>query len=456
MSIQQELARGWQIHQNNQYQQAEAIYRRVLEQAPSDANAWCYLGMALHDQRRYPEAVEAYHKALEIQPQFPIVLNNLGNSLRYVGEFEEADASFQRAIDLKPDYLNAFKNRGTLHVWTGHLDTGLEYYQQALKINPNEAELHRNLGVIHLLQGNYEEGWKEYRWRWRVGDLNRPNINASVWDGSPIQGRSILLTAEQGLGDTINFVRFAKTLQDVGAATTVYCQPQLLALLQSSGNLGHMYPNSLGPDRRYDLQCSLLDVADILSVNEASIPAGEPYLRAAPHLKEFWGSKFPKQEGTLRIGIAWQGNPDHQADAFRSFPLRHFERLADLPGVELVSLQNGFGVEQIQSWKGDKPIRVLDSSVDQSSGAFMDTAAIMHSFDLVITSDTAIAHVAGALGIRTWIALGYIPDWRWLLERQDSPWYPSVTLFRQPAIGDWASVFQTMHDQLFVELKHGN
>ncbi len=439
--LQNELQRGWQIHQSRRFAEAEQIYRNVLGQEPNNANAWCFLGIAMHDQRHYAQAVDCYRRALQFNPAFPIALNNLGNSLRYVNCIEEADACFQKAIDLKPDYLNAYKNRGTLHVWTGELERGLAYYEQALKINPNEAELHRNLGVIYLLQGRFEEGWREYRWRWRVGDLHRPSAAIPVWDGSDPQGKRILLTAEQGLGDTMNFVRFAQLLRERGAQTLVYCQPQLMALLQCSPKLGPVFPNSLSIEHPFDFQCSLVDVADIMQLNDKTIPGKTPYLFAASHLRDYWASRLPKREGVRRIGIAWQGNPDHQADAFRSVPLRYFEALSDLPDVELVSLQGGYGVEQLAEWKGSKPIVTLGGEVDRSSGAFMDTAAVMAQLDLVVTSDTSIAHLAGGLGVKTWLAINYIPDWRWLLHRSDSPWYPSMRLFRQRNLGDWGGVF---------------
>lgn len=451
-SLQQELARGWQIHQTQRYHEAEAIYRSVLSHAPKDPSSWCYLGIVLHDQRRYSEAVDAYRKAILFQPEFPIALNNLGNSLRYLKQFDEADACFQKAIDLKPDYLNAHKNRGTLHVWRGELDLGIKYYQQALKLNPNEAELHRNLGVIYLLQGRFPEGWAEYRWRWRVGDLKRPNVNAPIWDGSDLSGKSILLSAEQGLGDTLNFVRFAKLLRQRGANTTVYCQPQLLALLQQATDLGPIYPNNLQLDRVFDYQCSLLDVADLLQVTAAEIPSEPAYLKPADNLVSYWRPRIePRgiaQEGAKRrIGIAWQGNPGHQADIYRSIPLTQFRQLSEIPGVELVSLQSGFGVEQLEEWSGPS-IQKIDGQVDQTSGAFMDTAAIMQALDLVITSDTSIAHLAGAMGVPTWIALSAIPDWRWLLQGEASPWYPSVRLFRQTSHGQWDSVFSAMAERL--------
>lgn len=445
---QQELQSGWALQQQRRFTDAEAIYRRVLASEPNNAAAWCYLGIALHDQRRFEESIAAYRRALELQPEFPVALNNLGNSLRYVNEIEEADRCFERAIALKPDYLNAYKNRGTLHVWTGNLERGLQWYERALQINPNEAELHRNLGVIYLLQGRFPKGWAEYRWRWRVGDLHRPQLKAPLWDGSEVRDKLFLLSVEQGLGDTLNFIRFARLLRERGARTIVHCQPALVALLQQSPELGPVYPNSLPFESQIDMHCSLLDVADVLSIDADSVPTYPSYVRPSPQLEPYWAIRLPRSPGTLRVGIAWQGNPDHQADIFRSVPLSQFEALSDIPTVELISLQSGFGVEQLSRWRGSRPVHTLGDEVDKTSGAFMDTAAIMRHIDLVITSDTSIAHLAGALGVPTWIALNYIPDWRWLLGRSDSPWYPSVRLFRQPALGDWASVFRDIASEL--------
>lgn len=437
---QQQLARGWQLHQQGRLAEAEQIYRQVLTECPQDPNAWCYLGIALHDQHRYPQAVDCYRQALTWKPDFPIALNNLGNSLRYIHECEEAEQCFLKAIELKPDYLNAHKNRGTLHVWTGNLQKGLECYQRALQINPQEAELHRNLGVIYLLQGRYSEGWREYRWRWQVGDLHRPVKHLAVWEGSSLEGKSILLTAEQGLGDTLHFARFAQVLRAQGARTLIYCQPQLLALLQAAPDLGPVYPNNLPLQQSFHFQCSLLDAADRTAASEETLPRQVPYLRPSDGLRAYWGQRLAPSPQRLRVGIAWQGNPDHQADAFRSIPLQRFETLSEVPGVELWSLQGGKGTEQIAGWRGAAPLHEF-GPLDQSSGAFMDTAAIMQHLDLVITSDTSIAHLAGGLGVPVWIALGYVPDWRWLLDREDSPWYPSARLIRQSSMGDWQGVF---------------
>jgi len=436
------LAQTWQVHQQGNATHAEEVYRGVLQREPHHVNAWCYWGIALHDLRRYDQSVQAYERALALQPHFPIALNNLGNSLRYLGRVQEADNAFQKAIELSPDYFNAYRNRGTLHAWTGRVDLAFKYYFEAMKLNPNDAELHRNLGVIHLYQGNFKEGWREYAHRWRCAEAIQHSYPQPKWTGQPLDGKTILLYCEQGLGDTIHFVRFAKELQDRGAKTILHVQPQLLALLQGFKGVDYLIPNSLRLDQHFDYHCSLLDVAQVLEIDATNIPANVPYIHVSQQLIGYWKGVLERAlpPAKKRVGIVWQGNPDHQADMFRSVPLDALVPLAELEGIQLISLQRGKGTEQLKAWKGSQTIYCMPEDIDQSSGAFMDTSAIMHHLDFVITSDTSIAHLGGALGRRTCVMLCYTPDWRWLQDRPDSPWYPTCKLFRQREIGDWKPV----------------
>ena len=438
------LAQTWQIHQKGQHAQAEQVYRSVVQREPNNFNAWCYLGIALHDLRRYTESVAAYERALSLQPKFPIVLNNMGNSLRYLGRVEEADEAFQKAIDMSPDYFNAYRNRGTLHAWTGRIDLAFKYYHQAMQLNPSDAELHRNLGVIHLLQGNFKEGWAEYDYRWKCVEAIQHRYPQPKWTGQPLKGKTILLYSEQGLGDTIHFIRFAKVLKEQGATTMVHFQPPLLALLQCCPGIDYLIPNSLQTEHPFDYHCSLLDVAKVLEIDDTNVPNEVPYLHIPQNLKDYWRTILDKAlpPAKLRIGINWQGNPDHQADMFRSFPLNALAPLADIDGVQLISMQRGKGSEQIRIWHGSQRIFTLPEDLDESSGAFMDTAAIAHHLDWIVTSDTSLAHLAGALARPTCVLLGYTPDWRWLQHRPDSPWYPTCKLFRQPQVGDWKKVVE--------------
>lgn len=433
------LQQAWQIHQQGQVQRAEEVYRHVLKQLPNLANAWCFLGIALHDQHRYREAIDAYRKSLALQPEFPVALNNLGNSLRYDYQTEEADACFQKAIALKPDYVNAFKNRGTLHVWSGNHQLALKCYQQAMALAPQDAELHRNLGVLYLLQGRFEEGWREYRWRWMCPEMPRPKHSAPLWQGEELRGKRILLYAEQGLGDTFHFLRYAKILKERGAFVIVHGPGSLTALLGKLPYIDMWIPQTLAVETNFDFHCSLVDAADVLRTDLNSIPRDVPYVFAPSYLVNYWQGWIQKQPpAKMRIGLVWQGNKDHQADAFRSFKASTYEPLSHIPGISLYSLQFGFGKEQEREWKGAVPLRSLPDNVDQSSGAFMDTSAILTHLDLVITSDTSIAHLCGAMGLPVWVLLGLMPDWRWLLDREDSLWYPSMRLFRQAKQGDWS------------------
>jgi len=444
------LAQTWKVHQQGNASQAERVYRSVVEREPNHVNAWCYLGIALHDLRQYAQSVAAYERALSLQPKFPIALNNMGNSLRYLGRVQEADNAFQKAIDLTPDYFNAYRNRGTLHAWTGRVDLAFKYYHQAMLINPTDAELHRNLGVIHLYQGNFKEGWREYDYRWKCSDAIQHPYQQFKWLGESLEGKTVLLYCEQGLGDTIHFIRFAKVLKERGARTIVHVQPPLLALLQGCKGIDYLIPNSLKIDQPFDYHCSLLDVAAVLQINDTNVPNEVPYIGIQKHLLDYWRDVLDRElpPAKLRVAIVWQGNPDHQADMFRSVPLDALTPLADIEGIQLISLQRGAGTEQLKNWKGSKIIFCMPETIDQTSGAFMDTSAILQHCDMVVTSDTSMAHLAGALARPTCVMLGYTPDWRWLQNRPDSPWYPSCKLFRQTTIGDWSPVVKEIDKTL--------
>ncbi len=443
------LQSAWKVHQSGGAVQAHQLYRQVVEQLPNHANAWCYLGIALHDLRRYREAIEAYEKAIAINPHFSIAFNNMGNSLRYDFRPDEAEQAFQKALAFDPKYLSAHKNRGTLHAWLGNYDLALESYSQAQKLAPDEAETHRNLGVIYLLKGDFERGWSEYRWRWKCAEAAQYHYSQPKWTGQPLHGKTILLYSEQGLGDAIHFVRFAAVLKERGATVVVHGPPALLALLRKCQGIDTYTPSSLPVEQPFDYHCSLLDVADVLAVDNSNIPMAEGYLQAAENLMGYWKRWLQGlPPAKLRVGLVWQGNRDHMADTFRSYPLKTYDPLSRIENVQFISLQQGYGTEQIKAWSGLRPLIELPEGTDASSGAFMDTAAIVSQLDLVITSDTSMAHLAGALGRPAWVLVNKMPDWRWLLDREDSPWYSSLRLFRQSTQGDWASVARQVESRL--------
>ncbi len=469
------LSQGWRHHQAGDLAGAEKLYHQVLASEPANANAWCYLGICLFDTQRLQDSVAAYQRAVAIQPAFAIAWNNLGNSLRRLNRYKESIAAYDTALRHDGKYVNAFMNRATALLWDGQLQAGLESVQRALalapedlearkvlataklwlgqladaereyldiiKLKPDDAELHKNLSMILLLRGEFKQGWKEYSWRQKGGEFGVPSLPGPQWNGASLHGRTVLLLAEQGLGDTIQFIRYASLLKaryDCRVVAAV--QRPLLRLLHDVAGVdewairGEKLP-------AHDVWAPMLSLPALLEQHDvADLPAATTYLQSDEQLVEKWREALAPLGG-FRIGIAWQGNPGMDTDRFRSIPLALFEPLAKISGVKLISLQRGFGTEQLASLGGRMEIHTLGDDLDTSSGPFMDTAAVMQNLDLVITSDTAIAHLAGALGVPVWVALTHVPDWRWLLNREDSPWYLSLRLFRQDQPGDWNSVF---------------
>lgn len=470
-NLQIALQQAWATHQSGNVAAAELVYKQILAQHPRHAATLVYLGLAHFDQRRFVQAAQAYRQAIQIQPDFPIAWNNLGNAMRMLGELAEADDCFTRALQQKPDYLSPMKNRGTLWIWAGEVDRGLASYQDAMRIAPDDPELHRNLGVIYLLQQRYDEGWPEYRWRWNMNPGGRPRHPSPVWQGEDPAGKTFLLYPEQGIGDAIHFARVAHTLKQAGARTVLQCATKLVPLMSSITGIDMVVPEGIAVEQfgagKIDYQASLIDVVDrwygrtgTLATAFAPLPhcpgsavpssgvngnfdAASAYLNSSDSLVDYWRRVlFPSTGPPKRVGICWQGNSQFHADIYRSVPLEKFAPLSTIDGVSLFSLQHGQGREQIQSCSFGNSIVQLPDAIDQSSGAFLDTAAIIRNLDLVITVDTSTGHLAAALGKPVWVALGTVPDWRWTRQGDSSAWYPTVRLFRQQEMGQWDEVFQ--------------
>lgn len=455
-TISQALQQGWQLHQQGKVDQAERIYRQVISAAPQNADALVYLGIALFDQRKFVESAAAYRQAIKIQPTYPIAWNNLGNSLRMQGEIDQAEECFATALKQQPGYLSALKNRGTLWVWSGEIERGLGWYEQGLEVDPDNAELHRNLGVINLLLGNYDVGWNEYRWRWKMGGMARPSMSAPVWQGEPLAGKTILLYPEQGLGDAIQFVRSAALLKQRGATVVLKCSERLIPLFTSAPGIDQLLGDS-APMPAVDFHASLVEVIDVLYSQTGEIAWGSElfpndtgYLRVSDELIDYWKRWFDEhtEPGKQLVGINWQGNPSHHADVYRSIALEQLRPLSKLPNVQLVNLQFGFGSEQLDECDFADSILRLPDHVDTDGGAFTDTAAILKHLDVVVSTDTAIAHLAGAVGANITVILGRVPDWRWLLQGETTRWYPTMKLVRQRELDHWEEVVEQVAKSL--------
>jgi tetratricopeptide (TPR) repeat protein len=424
------------LRHQGKLEQAVASYQKALHIKPRYAEAYCNLGLVLLEQGRLTEAEASQKNAICIDPTIAEARLNLGVIYAEQGKLTEAAECYEEALRLRPNYAQAFNNLGVVHAVQGRYTEAAGCYEQALCLNPDDADAHLNLAYSWFFRGDFEAAWPEYEWRWKRRGFSQPSFGQPTWDGTSIHGQTILVFAEQGMGDTLQFIRYAPLVKCLGARVLVQCQGPLLRLLATCRGIDRLVREG-NPLPHFDVQVPLLSLPRIFGSNLTNIPATIPYLHVDRELCSHWQRELSSHE-VFKVGIAWQGSPEHQRDRRRSVHLRKFEPLAGVPGVRLVSLQKGPGRDQLPLMV-DR-LNILDTA--DRLDDFADTAALLVNLDLVITVDTAVAHLAGALGIPVWVVLPFDADWRWLLDREDTPWYPTMRLFRQTTWGDWAGVFE--------------
>ncbi len=427
-------------------EESAAHHHEAVRLSPNYAAGHYNLGSVLERQDKLDEAIACYRQALTLRPDLAEAWNNLGNALERQDKFDEAVGSYQQALRLRPDYAEVFNNLGKAYYKRARIEEAAAHFDRALQLKPDCVDAHCNRALLRLLLGDCERAWPDYEWRRAQPGIARPPFSQPLWDGADLRGRSILLYAEQGLGDTLQFIRYAPLVKERGGKVIVHCPAPLLCVLSSVAGIDRLA--ALGTALpAFDVHAPLLSLPGIFRTTLAAVPAKLPYLHVDPKLVDRW--RLPRPPGIkLRVGIVWQGNPLYRGDRQRSIPLKWFGQLARVRGVQLVSLQKGPGTDQLLSLPGNFEILDLESRLGANDESFANVAAIIKNLDLVISCDTAIAHLAGALGGPVWVALPLIPDWRWLLRRSDSPWYPGMRLFRQSRYGQWDDVFEAMADQL--------
>lgn len=411
-------------------------YAQVLKIKPDCAETLNNQGAALQDLKRPHEALACYAKSLAINPDYPEALNNRANTLRYLNRLEEALNDYTRATQLEPDYAQALSNRGNVLKDLQRTDEALLNYAQALAIDPSHHESNWNESLCRLLMGDFEAGWAKYEARWftAMQKKTRPTFEQPLWLGQEsLQGKTILLHAEQGFGDTIQLARYVPMVRDLGATVLLQVQPALNALLADLDGV-RQFIKTRDELKNFDYYCPLLTLPHALKTTLNTIPWNGSYIHAAPERVARWREQLGPPTGP-RAGLVWSGNPKHENDHNRSIALEKLTRLR-APGVQFFSLQK----EVRDSDQAALQSRADITQVNHELGDFTDTAALIELLDVVITVDTSIAHLAGAMGKPVWVLLPYAPDWRWMLGRNDSPWYPSIRLFRQPVVMDWDSV----------------
>jgi hypothetical protein len=410
------------------------LFRLALTLAPDSANAWCNVGSHWLTAGRQAEAAQAYDRSVRLNPLQPVLLNRLGLLLEALKQPEDAQDAFARAEKAAPLEAEYANNHGAMLRMAG----------QPLKASRHFGA-HWNESLVRLLLGDFVEGWRRYEWRWKHGHLPSPQraFTQPRWNGSPLKGRRLLVYWEQGYGDVLQFVRYAPLIPRDAQDPPILleCQRDLAPILRSLPGVSVIATGDPLPD--FDLQVPVLSLPLLFGTRLETIPSRVPYLRAEPDAVARWRDRLSGLPG-LKVGIVWAGSPTHGNDRNRSIGLAPFVRLAAIPGVSLVSIQKGPTEGQAANPPGSFPLLNLSPDIRD----FADTAAIMTSLDLVVCVDTSVAHLAGALGVPVWVLVPFMPDWRWLLDRADSPWYPTMRLFRQAQAGDWDGVLDRLEQAL--------
>ena len=439
--------RGLALKELEQFDAAIASYDKAIQLKPDLAEAYYNRGNALQDLKQFDAAIASYDKAIQLKPDYADAYSNRGLALQGLKQFDAAIASYDKAIQLKPGYAEAYYNRGNALQDLKQFDAAIASYDKAIQLKPDYVEVYWNNSLALLRLGDFSRGWELYEWRWRRDDpiFEGRGFTKPLWLGiESLQNKTILIHAEQGLGDTIQFCRYVKSVTSIAAKVVLEVQPSLVKLMEELDlSLDILARGTTLPN--FDYHCPLLSLPlAFQNIGDTAIPT-ESYIKAGQARIEKWRSHFNNEQ--FNIGINWQGNANLKIDIGRSFPLALFEGVASFSKVKLFSLQKNEGTEQLNNLPKEMVIESFGEDVD-SEGAFLDTAAIIKSLDLVITSDTAVAHLAGALGCRVWLVLKWVPDWRWMLDEDSSSWYPSMRLFRQNKADDWEGVFDKIESEL--------
>jgi tetratricopeptide (TPR) repeat protein len=451
-----------------------ASFRRAIECNAQLPTAWNNLGVALMDLKHYPQAVTCLQTAIKISPDYTDAHLNLGNALQKMGKNAEAAASIHQALKLKPDhekawntlgvifdglddpgaidcfrmalkynpfYPEAMSNLGRMLTFTNQEEEGFALLRKAIELRANYGDANWNLALALLLHGKYKEGWQKHEWRWKIDGFPSPkrNFPQPQWQGEDIRGKRLLLHAEQGFGDTIQFSRFLPMVAASGAHIFLEVREPLRRLMTGIPGIAEvlLYGDQL-PD--FDLHCPLMSLPFVFGTTLDTIPPPIQF----PCLAEDTANANTDSQLPLRIGLVWAGNPSHGLDRRRSMPLQSLIRLKDVPHTSFFCVFKGPATAQIAD--GASQFQVVDLCSDAKD--FVDTAERIASLDLVISVDTAVAHLAASLGKPAWLLISSTPDWRWLCDRHDSPWYPSVRIFRQSIPGDWAGVVEHVAKEL--------
>jgi len=436
--------RGIALSRLQRYVEALASYESAIAHKPDYARAYNNRGVALRELDRSAEALESYDRAIALRPDYAEAYNNRGIALADLDRPEEALASCERAVALRPGYAEAFYNRGNALRDLCRIKEAVDSYERAIALAPDHSSAHWNLADCRLLLGDFALGWQEYEWRWKLAqnDNGLREFEQPLWLGAQtLKGRTILLHSELGVGDTFHFCRYAKEVAALGANVVLEVQPSLLSLLADLDGVAQVVPRG-APLPAFDYHCPLMTMPLAFKTDLASIPADIPYVRSDPARVAAWREKLGNKRKP-RVGLVWSGSMLLKNDKRSMVLAEMLPLVADW--AEWVCLQKEVGESEIGLLASRPDVRFVGGELKD----FADTAALLDLMDIVVSVDTGVAHLAGAMGKPVWILLPFIPiDWRWMLDREDSVWYPTARLFRQSANRDWAGVIGRVNEEL--------
>jgi len=446
------------LKEMGQLDRSVQAYQRALEINPDDAEIHNNLGVTLKEIGQLDQSLQAYRKALEINPQYVEVYNNLGNVLREMDQLDESIHAYQQALEINPRYASSYLNLGDTLDAKGELDQSIQAYQQALGINPQYAEAHKNLSLSYLKQGNFKQGWKEYQWRWKCAKFVAENMKEfpqPMWDGSSLDGKSILIWQEQGTGDCIMFASLLVKLQEYAQKIFVETEYRLLPLLERSFPAIHFHTAHIPPDPQLfstaiDFQSPIASLPQWFLTSEEDFPKCLAYLSADDDITQKCRHKYQKlAEGKALVGISWK-SMNKSVGKQKSIPLEYLQPLLSSSECFFINLQYEYDdlACELDQFAKNAGISIYCDTEINPLESLDNFAAQVAALDLVITISNTTAHVAGALGKSVWAMLHYEADWRWLTNRSDTPWYPSMTIFRQSHQGGWGHVVQQVHSAL--------
>jgi Flp pilus assembly protein TadD len=437
-NVEAAIALGKVLAAQSKWPEAEDAFRAGLALQPQSAEIHFLLANVLERSGRIGEAIDAYQRALSIQPGFPEALHNLGWVLQKQVRLDEAVALYRRALELRPDYVDAINSLGCALHQRGEFAEAIAGFEQVIRLAPGHRSAQFNLAISLLVQGELEKGFELFEERWRSLGIAEPALDRPRWDGSPLPGRKILIWAEHGLGDVIQFSRYLPLIQAAGGDVIFRVQGSLRGVLARALPGVRVIELAESPGD-LDVHLPLMSLPHVMQTKFGTIP---PTLRitADPNLADQWRRRIGRTVGKMNIGLAWAGNPANDHDHLRSVPLRLFAPLAQSVPAQVFSFQKGDAARQSR----DPTCGIQAVDLGQDLHDFEDTAAALEAMDLVICVDTALAHLAGSMNKPVWMPVSFVPDWRWLMGREDSPWYPSLRLFRQAKPADWSRPFAQM------------